>query len=207
MLTEGSLLLHLGVTLKRLALGVLLGGGPGLLAGLLMGWLPTLRAVLDPFVSALHPLPKLAILPLIMVIFGVNDKSLVVVSALGAFFPMLINTMEGVWRISSIYFEVAENYGASRWQVFWRVVWPGSRPWLLAGLRLAVNTTLLLTVGAEMVSAQQGLGQLILMAWQTMRTEEIYVILLLITLLGVLYTWALQRIAHFWMPWEKERSV
>jgi NitT/TauT family transport system permease protein len=205
MTASGTLTRHLALTLARMCLALALGGIPGLLLGLAMGWLPYLRAVLDPFVAALHPIPKIALLPLVMVILGVGDASLVVVIALGAFFPMLINTMTGVWQINPIHFEVARNYGASKGQVFRRVVWPGSLPLVLAGLRLALNATLLLTVAAEMFTPQNGLGAMIWFGWQTMLTAEIYVSLLVITVLGILFSYSIDLIGRRWVPWEPSR--
>jgi NitT/TauT family transport system permease protein len=206
MLADGTLIQHLGATLLRVAAGLLLGSIPGLLLGLAMGWSPKLRHVVDPFIAAAHPLPKIALLPLIMVIFGVRDTSLVIVAAAGAFFPMLINTMAGVRHINPIYFEVARNYRASRSKVFQRVVVPGSLPAILTGLRLAVNTTLLLTVAVEMVSAERGLGAMIWLTWNTMRVEEIYVSLFVITVLGIVFTLLLQLLGKTLTPWHVEGS-
>jgi NitT/TauT family transport system permease protein len=206
MLSDGTLIEHVQATLLRLLAGLLVGGLPGLLLGLAMGWSPKLRNVVDPFIAAVHPLPKIALLPLIMVIFGVGDTSLVIVAAAAAFFPMLINTVAGVRHINPIYFDVARNYRASRSKVFQRVVVPGSLPTILIGLRLAVNTTLLVTVAVEMVSAYQGLGAMIWMTWNTMRIEEIYVSLLVITLLGIVFTLSLQYLSTRLTPWHLERS-
>jgi NitT/TauT family transport system permease protein len=206
LLSNGVLIEHLQATLLRLFAGLLLGSVPGLLLGLAMGWSPKLRDVVDPFIAAVHPLPKIALLPLIMVIFGVRDTSLVIVAAAGAFFPMLINTMAGVRHIDPIYFEVASNYRASRRMVFQRVVVPGSLPAILTGLRLAVNTALLLTVAVEMVSAEQGLGAMIWLTWNTMRIEEIYVSLFVITVLGIVFTLLLQYLSARLTPWHVEGS-
>jgi len=111
-----------------------------------------------------------------------------------------------VRHINPIYFDVARNHRASRGKVFRRVVVPGSLPAILTGLRLAVNTTLLVTVAVEMVSAYQGLGAMIWMTWNTMRIEEIYVALLTITVLGIIFTLLLQRLATRLTPWHVERS-
>jgi ABC-type nitrate/sulfonate/bicarbonate transport system permease component len=202
MLFSDELLANIGITLLRLSLAMLLGGIPGLIIGLLMGWSSRLRVVLDPFVAALHPIPKIAVLPLVMVIFGVGEASLVIVAALGAFFPMLINTMTGVWQIHPIHFDVARNYGANRLLTFQRVVWPGSLPLMFAGLRLALNATLLLTIAAEMFAPRIGLGAMIWMGWQTMLTENIYVSLLMITLLGILFSLLVDWMSRRWAPWE-----
>jgi len=205
LLSNGTLVAHLQATLLRLFTALLIGSLPGLLLGLVMGWSRHLREIVDPFIAAVHPLPKIALLPLIMVIFGVGDTSLVIVAAAAAFFPMLINTMAGVRHINPIYFEVARNYRASRSKIFKRVVVPGSLPAILTGLRLAVNTTLLVTVAVEMVSSHRGLGAMIWMTWNTMRVEEIYVALLVITALGIIFTRFLQYLTSRLTPWHVER--
>jgi NitT/TauT family transport system permease protein len=202
---SGELIRHTAMTINRLLLGLVLGGLPGLLLGLLMGWSHRLRAVLDPLISAIHPLPKIALLPLILIIFGIGETSKVVIAALGAFFPMVISTSAGVAAIPPVYFEVAENYGANRRQVFRVVVLPASLPSSATGFRLAFNLTLLLTIAAEIISARVGLGALIWLSWETMRTTHLYASLLIIALLGVGSTWLLQRIYHRLVPWHVER--
>ncbi len=203
---KGTLLEHISATLVRMFWGILIGGGSGLALGLLMGWSRNLRAMMDPFIAAIHPIPKIAILPLIMVIFGVGDASLVIVIALGSFFPMLINTMVGVMHIHPIHFDVALNYQASSFKIFQRIIWPGSMPMILTGLRLALNTTLLLAVAVEMVSAHSGLGAMIWMAWTTMRTEEIYTSLMIITILGIVINYLLNYLTTRLIPWQEVRS-
>lgn len=202
---SGALPASLASSLTRLVLGVLLGGGLGLALGMVMGWSPRLRAVLDPFVAAAHPIPKIAILPLIMIFLGIGETSKIFVSALAAFFPMLINTVDGVRQINPIYFEVAQNLGASRRKVFTRVVLPASLPAMLTGLLLAVNVTMLLTIAIEMVSASQGLGWMIWQAWQTMKVEEVYASLVVIVLIGIASSSALQVLSAWLLPWRVER--
>jgi ABC-type nitrate/sulfonate/bicarbonate transport system permease component len=204
LLANGELPSHLGATLRRLFLGFVCGGVPGLALGLVMGWSRRVRAVVDPFVAAAHPVPKIAILPLIMIIFGIGESSRVIVISIAAFFPQLISTMAGVRQISPIHFEVAENYGASLGKVFARVVVPGSLPFILAGARLAMNMALLVTVAVELVAAQEGLGAMIWFARETLRTEELYASLLVISVLGIGFNLLFQRLARIHAPWQAE---
>jgi ABC-type nitrate/sulfonate/bicarbonate transport system permease component len=204
LLTSGELAVNVGATLSRLFLGFALGGLPGLILGLVMGWSRRLRVVVDPFIAAAHPVPKIAVLPLIMIIFGIGESSKVVVVAVAAFFPMLINTMAGVRQISPIYFEVAENYGAGLIKVFTRVVVPGSLSLVLTGARLALNVALLLTIAVELVAAQEGLGEMIWFAWETLRTEELYASLIVIAALGISFNLLLQRLTARLVPWQVE---
>lgn len=204
---SGDLATHTRATLLRVVFGLVLGGVPGLLVGLAMGWWRPLREALDPLVAAVHPLPKIAVLPLIMIIFGIGESSKIVAVAVGTFFPMLINTMAGVRQISPIHFEVAKNYGASRFKVLTRVVIPGSLPLVLVGARLALNIALLFTIAVELVSAREGLGEMIWLAWQTLRTEELYASLAVIGALGISFNLLLQFFAKRLVPWRAEREV
>lgn len=202
----GELLKHLAATFSRLVPGLLLGASAGLLVGLAMGWSPRVRALVDPFVAALHPVPKFAILPLIMVIVGVGETSKIIVVALAALFPMLINAMAGVRQISPLHFEVAENYGASRLQVLRRVVLPGSLPMVLSGLRLALNLGFLVTIGSEIMAARQGLGAMIWLGWEVLRVEVIYAGLLVTALLGIGFNAFVQFLMRRLVPWQVERT-
>jgi ABC-type nitrate/sulfonate/bicarbonate transport system permease component len=204
LLTNGELAVNVGATLSRLFLGFALGSLLGLILGLAMGWSRRLRVVVDPFIAAAHPVPKIAVLPLIMIIFGIGESSKVVVVAVAVFFPMLINTMAGVRQISPIHFEVAENYGASLLKVFTRVIAPGSLPLVLTGARLALNVGLLVTIAVELVAAQEGLGEMIWFAWETLRTEELYASLIVIAALGIGLNFLLQRLTARLVPWQEE---
>ena len=205
--TNGKLFAHLGATFLRVVLGFGVGGVSGMVLGLAMGWSPRWRAFFDPLIAAAHPVPKIATLPLIMVLLGIGESSKIVVIAIATFFPMLINTMAGVKQIHSIHFEVARNYGAPLIKTFTRVVWPGSLPMILTGVRLALNIALLITIAIEMVASQEGLGALIWLAWQTLRTEELYVSLLVISILGILFNFLLQRVTVSLVPWRRDQEM
>jgi ABC-type nitrate/sulfonate/bicarbonate transport system permease component len=201
LVASGELLRQTAATVWRVVVGLALGGVPGALAGLAMGWSRRARALGDPLVAAMHPLPQ------IVVVFGIGEASKIAVIAVSAFFPMLINAMEGVRQISPIHFEVARNCGASPAKVLARVVLPGSLPLLMAGARLALNTALLLTIAVELVLTQNGLGSMIWMAWQTLRVDQLYASLLAIAILGVLFNAVLQRLSAGLVPWQEERQI
>jgi len=191
----------LGATFGRLGWGFLLGGAPALFLGLLMGFSPRVRTFADPLVAAVHAIPKIAILPLFMMVLGIGETSKVAVVAAAAFFPLLISTMAGVRQISPIHLEVAHSYGASTPRVFWRVLVPGSLPLVFAGLRLAFHSSLLITVAIELVAAREGLGATIWLAWQTMRIEELYASLAVISLIGVGFNEMLVTLERRLVPW------
>jgi len=207
LITNGEMTKNLGATLFRVFVGFLLGGLPGLVLGLIMGWSQRMRTIIDPFVAATHPMPKIAILPLILIIFGIGELSKVIAIAVAAFFPMLINTMAGVRQISPIYFEVAQNYGANQIKVFTRVVIPGSLFMIFTGIRLALNISLLIAIAVELVIAKKGLGAMIWFAWETLQTEVLFASLLMISVLGIVLNFTLQYIALHIIPWHEKLEV
>lgn len=174
----------LGMTLLRLLGGVLIGASAGLLLGWGMGAMQVVRITVEPLVALLHPLPKLALFPLFLILLGIGEASKVAVVAVTAFFPVLINTLAGVDQIEQSVWEVAANYGAGRFMRLRRLIIPGSLHLALVGLRLALNNGLMLTVAVEMLAAQQGLGVQIWLAWQTLRISNLYATLVVIALLG-----------------------
>ena len=206
LVTSGRLAEAMGATLGRTLLGLASGGAAGWVLGLVMGMSGIVRRVVDPFVAALHPLPKIALLPLLFVLFGVGELPKIVMAALGAFFPMLISTVAGVRHLPELYFEVARCCGAGTGAVLRRVVVPGSAPAALTGLRLAFNVSLLLVLATELVSAQRGLGALIWFAWQTFRVGELYACLAVLALLGWGVSLGLERLSRYLVPWALSES-
>jgi NitT/TauT family transport system permease protein len=204
LLASGELIQHLAATLSRVLLGFVLGGVPAYFIGVWMGWSPTARRLLDPFVAALHPVPKISMLPIIMIVLGVGATSRIFVVALSTFFPLLINTMAGVRQIHPIYFEVARNYGAGRSQLLRKVVAPGSLPFVLAGARLALNIGLSLTIAVELITAQKGIGSMIWLAWQTLRIEDLYAGVVMAAAIGIAVRVLIQLLTARFVPWQTE---
>lgn len=197
----GTLHPHVAATLMRAVPALALGGVPALLLGFGMGWSPRLRQVLEPFVSALHPVPKLALLPLFMVIAGIGEGAKVLAVAAAAFFPLLVSVVAGVRQIPPVHLEVARNYGASGPRLVRRVLVPAALPSVMTGLRLSANLALVTTIGVEMIAADTGLGTRVWLSWQVMRTEQLHATLAVIALLGVLMTLALRWCERRLMPW------
>jgi NitT/TauT family transport system permease protein len=201
MLADGELQANLSVTLMRVFAGFLLGAVTGLIAGLCMGTSEKVRIFLDPVIAATYPIPKLSLFPLLMIIFGIGELSKIMVIAIGCFFIVVINTMAGVRNINRVYFEVAENYGASRFRVFSRVVIPASLPMIFTGIRLALGMSLILVVGVEFLAANTGIGALIWYGWQTFAIPKLYVGIFTCAILGILFTAVLKRIEEKAVPW------
>ena len=208
MIANGSLALHLAATASRIVAGLLGGVFVGVTLGLAMGTSRRLQRLVDPVVAAIHPIPRLAFFPLLIVMFGVGEMSKLAAVALGAFFPMLLNTVAGVRGMNPVHLELARNFGASRWQMFLHVLLPGSMPLMLTGLRLSSNVAFHSTIGVEMVGSRTGLGAMLWLSWQTFRIDHLYAILVVIAAIGIglasLIRWLTNRSA----PWMVDaRSV
>lgn len=202
MAVEGELWEHIGVSLVRIFVGFLLGAIPGIALGLVMGFVPLVRAAFRPLVDALLPIPKIAILPLLLMIFGLGETTKYLVIAIGVFFPVLINTMTGVVNIDRIYVDVGRNFGAGRLYFYRTVALPGALPMVFAGLKLGVGVAFLLIVAAEFVGARSGIGFMIWNGWQVFRVEQLYVGLLLISLFGIVFATAVDRLEAALLPWK-----
>ena len=192
------------ISLSRMFIGIVIGGGIGLILGLIMGWSKPVRKTIDPIISALLPIPKLTLLPMALIIFGLGETSRTVMVSISAFFPMLINAMVGVVQINPTYYEVVENYGASRFDVFRKVVLPGSLPLVLSGFRLSFQAALMITVGVEMMWGNTGLGSVLWLAWETMRMTNMYAVLIIISIIGVGFNRLLEYLQGVLLPWHHE---
>jgi NitT/TauT family transport system permease protein len=201
LLTSGELFRHLQASIARIIVGFLLGAIPALILGVIMGLSRWVRAFLSPMVAALYPIPKIAILPLVMLIFGLGEQSKWVIIAIGVFFLVLYNTMAGVMNIPNIYLDVGRNFGASKVQFFWTVALPGALPLIFTGIKLAAGVALLIIVAAEFVGAKTGIGYMIWQSWQTFSVETMYVGLVVISMLGYLVSLGLDELEHLLIPW------
>jgi len=202
---SGILWTHTWASLQRLFWGFLLGGIPALALGIAMGLYRPLRALFDPIIAATYPIPKSAILPLILLIFGLGEASKIVMVAIGVFYPVCINSVAGVLEINKIYLDVGKNFQASRWQVFRTIALPGALPIVMSGIKLGVGMGLILIAIAEMIGAKSGLGYMIWHAWEILAVEMMYVGLIVIAVLGFLFTLILNELERWIIPWKVER--
>lgn len=202
---SGELMINLWASLKRLFWGSLLGGIPALAIGILMGLYRPIRTAIAPLISATYPIPKSAILPLVLLIFGLGEMSKIVMVALGVFYPVVINTIAGVLQIDRIYLDVGKNFRASRWQTFRTIALPGALPNIMAGVKLGVGLGLILIAISEMVGAKTGIGFMIWDAWQVLSVETMYVGLVVIAIIGFVLTLILDEVESWLLPWRQER--
>jgi len=202
LLAEDHLLLDILASLRRIGLGLLVGFVPGVLLGLAMGLSSWARAALGPLVALSYPIPKIAILPLLLIIFGLGETSNVMVVAIGVFFLALINTYGGVSQIPQIHFDVAKVYRVRPLRRLSHIVLPAAFPGIFTGLKVAVGYGLILIVAAEMVAADSGLGFRIWTSWETYVIVELYACLAVISGIGVVLSVALESLERALAHWK-----
>lgn len=200
---NGTLLRSLDASLMRILWGFALGAGSGILVGLAIGLSRVAEGALDPLISLLYPIPKIAVLPLFVLWLGIGEASKVAIIATGVFFPLAINTIAGVRQTSPLLVRAAVSLGASRRQVITKVVLPSALPVVFSGLRLGAGMALLLVVSAEMVAATTGLGFLILNAGDLMLTTRLMAGIVVLSALGILSTWLLRQLERWLLPWNE----
>ncbi|HET6781791.1 MAG TPA: ABC transporter permease [bacterium] len=201
MIRTGELPFHIGVSLRRILIGFVLGSIPAVLLGLAMGLARPVRALFMPIVAAIYPIPKIAIYPLIIFYLGIGEASKVTIVALSIFFLVLLNTMAGVLGLDRAYFNIARAYGAGARSIFTTVAMPGAMPQIFTGLKLAMGFALIVIVGAELLGSDAGIGFLIWRSYQIFAIDAMYVGLLVTAILGWLATIALDWLERLAMPW------
>jgi NitT/TauT family transport system permease protein len=185
MFADGSIYEHIRVSAYEFFVGYGAAIIIGVPLGILMGWYSRVNAVLDPFVSALYATPRIALLPLIMIWFGIGVMSKIAIVFLGAIFPILVNTITGVRTINADFVKVARSFGANDRQMFLSVALPSSIPLLLTGLRLGLGHALVGIVVGEMYGSTHGLGFLIATSGARFQTDKVMVGIILIASAGV----------------------
>jgi NitT/TauT family transport system permease protein len=204
MIRNGELAYHSAVTLYRVFVGFLLGVVPAVAAGLLMAMFKAVRIFFDPLIAALFPIPKVALMPLLLLAFGFGDASKIAVVVIAVFFPVVVNSYVGAANIEKIYWDVAKNYGASQLVVFRRIVFFGALPMIFAGLRIALAVSFIVLVAAEFVSTKAGIGYLIWNSWELLQVDKMFVGIVTVGVLGVVATVLLQEIERKVIPWKVE---
>ena len=205
MFADESFYGHLEVSAEEFFSGFGLAIVVGVPLGILMGWYSRVNAILEPFVSALYATPRIALLPLVVIWFGIGIASKVAIVFLGAIFPILVNTITGVRTIEADFIKVARSFDATDRQMFLTVVLPSAVPMLLTGLRLGLAHALVGIVVGEMYGATQGLGYLIAVAGARFQTDRVMVGIILIAGLGVALTELLRAIERRFERWRPIR--
>jgi NitT/TauT family transport system permease protein len=185
MLISGKLLSHLAASLGRILLGWSLGASAGLSLGFAMGMFSVARALGMVLTAALFPVPKIALLPLFILWFGIGEPAKVATIAFGVFFPTVVSTYAAVDHVPRNLIAMAQSFGVPARTIVWKVIVPGALPGVLAGFRISSSIALILVVAAEMIGAQVGIGAFVLTAGNLMQTDQLIAGVLVLSLLGL----------------------
>jgi 1,4-dihydroxy-2-naphthoate octaprenyltransferase len=199
---SGSLFRDVGISLLRVGLGFALGGLPAVALGLLMGVSAPIRALVKPIAAAIYPIPKIALLPLIIVVLGIGESSKVATIAVSVFFLVVLNVAASVLQIDNRYFEVARSFGATRRDLFWSVALPASMPGIMTSIKLGMGFALTLIVGVEFVGANEGIGWLIWQSYELYAIDRMLAGLIAVALIGWLITLLLDELEYLLVPWQ-----
>lgn len=180
----GFLITDLFASLTRACIGFVVGGSVGIVLGTLMGRFRPVRQFMDPIVSFLFPMPKMALFPLLMVLLGLGESSKIVVVAISAFFPVAVNTYTGIRNVDKFLIWNALSKGANERQLLTRVLLPAAMPFVFAGARVAASLSFLITVTVEMLQSNNGLGYRIMFSRSIYEPETMFAALLLVAVLG-----------------------
>jgi len=202
---HGTLVADMAYSGQNFALGFGLATVAGVVLGVLVGWYRRLRLLVDPFVNAFYTTPRIAMVPLIILWFGIGIGSKVFIVFLSAFFPILVNTVAGVKALDTDLLRAARSFCASDRQIFTTVAIPGSVPFILTGVRQGVAHGLIGVVVGEMFAGNQGIGFMIAYGGQTFATDTLFVGVAIIAFAGIVLTWMAERLQRHFSRWRPSR--
>ncbi len=198
---SGSVLRQLSPTLLRFLAGSLAGALLGACAGLLCGFSKPLDSILRPWIDATFPLPKIALIPLLMALLGAGELLSVSLIAISVFYPMAISIRNGVLETDPSLLDAARNLGATRAQVVAKVVLPSLTPYAFTGLHLGLLTGLATTIVVELLLSSQGIGRMLWVSGEWLRMDVYYAYIVLLALTGMLVLFLLRRAMKRFVPW------
>src|SRR5262245_32498579 len=201
---NGELWVHTGVTLYRVFAGFVIGAVPAIAIGLVMAMFKPVRIFFDPLIAALFPIPKVALMPLLLLAFGFGDASKIALVATAVFFPVVVNTYAGAANIDKIYWDVAKNYGASSYILFTRVVFFGALPMIFAGLKRALAGAFGVLVAGASVAAESALGDRISKWWGRLQVDYVSAGIVVVGGLGLISAVLFQDLEIVVIAWKAD---
>lgn len=201
LLVTGEIWLHAKTSLWRAVSGFALGGGLGLLLGLLTGSFRLAETLLDTSLQMIRNIPALALIPLVILWFGIDESAKLFLVSVGVFFPIYLNTFHGIRAVDRGLIEMARSYGLSGWALYRDVILPGALPSILVGVRFSLGLVWVLLIVAETISAQAGIGYMTMNAREFLQTDVVLVGILLYALLGKLADLLARALEHYWLRW------
>ncbi|MEO0387138.1 MAG: ABC transporter permease [Pseudomonadota bacterium] len=198
---SGQLWANLAPSLSRLAVGAAMGAGLGIVVGVLIGLFSLVRAGLVPLVAAIFPIPKIALLPLFVIWFGIDEGSKYALIAFGTFTPTVVATYGAVDSVDRGLIRMGQSFGLPWASIVWKIVLPGALPGILSGLRISLAIAIILLVAAEMLGAEYGIGAYILTAGSLYDLERLFAGVVILSLLGVGVSAAIGAIERHFLRW------
>jgi NitT/TauT family transport system permease protein len=199
----GMLWKHLGASLYRLILGWISGTILGLVVGFSIGLFSIARAGLVPLVSAIFPIPKIALLPLFIIWFGIGEGSKVATILFGTFFPTVIATYGGVDNVDRGLIRMGQSFGLAWLSIVRKIILPGALPAILSGFRISASIAIILLVAAEMIGAEFGVGAYILLAGSLMATDQLIAGVAILSVMGLCVSWLIGRAERYFLRWRR----
>jgi len=200
---SGELVVDTAASLYRVVVGFAIGAGLALPLGLAMGANAAVYAWFNPLVQILRPIPPIAYIPLAILWFGLGDPPAVFLIALGAFFPVLMNTIAGVRQVDGIYLRAARSLGAGPGTMFVRVILPAAVPYILSGVRIGIGTAFIVVIVSEMIAVNSGLGYRILEAREYFWSDKIIAGMVSIGMLGLAIDIGMNRLNNHLLRWHR----
>ena len=198
---SGELWTHVRVSTLRALSGFAVGGGLGLVLGLLTGSFRWAEILLDSTLQMIRNIPALALIPLVILWFGIDESAKLFLVALGVFFPIYINTFHGIQSVDRGLLEMGRTYGLSPWALYREVILPGALPSILVGVRFSLGFMWVMLIVAETISARSGIGYMTMNARDFMQTDVMVVGILLYALLGKLADLLSKGLERYWLRW------
>ena len=198
---SGELWTHVKISAGRALAGLAVGGGLGLLLGLLTGSVPIFETLLDSTIQMVRNIPALALIPLVILWFGIDESAKLFLIAVSVFFPIYLNTFHGIRNVDPGLIEMGRTYGLSRWQLYRQVILPGALSSILVGLRFSLGLMWVILIVAETISAQSGIGYLTMNAREFLQTDIVLVGILLYALLGKLADVLARALEQYFLRW------
>lgn len=192
---------HLGASLSRLIFGWSAGMVLGVSVGFAIGLFSVARAGMVPVVAALFPIPKIALLPLFIVWFGIGEGSKIATILFGTFFPTVIATYGGVDNVDRSLIRMGQSFGMSRWSIVRKIVLPGALPAILSGMRISASIAIILLVAAEMIGAEFGIGAYVMRAGSLHQIDQLIAGVAMLSVLGLCVSWVIGRAERYFLRW------
>lgn len=205
-IVSGQLPENFLITIRRVSLGYAIGAGSAVAFGMLVGVFRSVGSFFYPIIAAIYPLPKIAMLSIFIVVFGIGDPPIIASVAVSCFFPVLLNTLTGLRSVDPILIKAAQDLGANRVQVVSKVVLPGAMPMIFTGLRQSAAVALIVVVAVEMYIGQSGAGYLLSWATEFFKINLLYANLLAIALFGLFIFKIVDLVEYLALPWARDNK-